>query len=36
MGVHAFTAFGRRVELELIETRAIARERVLLRYRVKN
>jgi dihydrofolate reductase len=35
-GVPAFTAFGRRIELELIETRPIARECVLMRYRVKN
>jgi dihydrofolate reductase len=35
-GVPAFLPFSRRVELELIETRAIARECVLLRYRVRN
>src|SRR3954469_25814234 len=32
-GTPAFGAFGRRVELELIEARAIARECVLLRYK---
>ena len=35
-GTPAFTAFGRRVELELIEARPIARECVLVRYRVTN
>jgi dihydrofolate reductase len=35
-GVPAFAAFGRRIALELIETRALARECVLVRYRVRN
>jgi dihydrofolate reductase len=35
-GTPAFGAFGRRVELELIEARGIARECVLVRYRVRN
>jgi dihydrofolate reductase len=34
-GIPAFLPFGRRIELEPIEARAIARECVLLRYRVK-
>lgn len=33
-GTRAFGAFSRRIELELIEARPIARECVLLRYRV--
>ena len=35
-GTPLFLPFSRRIELELIETRAIARECVLLRYRVKH
>jgi dihydrofolate reductase len=35
-GPPAFTALGKRVELELIEARAIARECVMARYRVKH
>ena len=35
-GTPAFTALRRRVEIELIEARPIARECVLLRYRLKN
>src|SRR3954447_3011915 len=35
-GTPTFTAFSRRIELELIETRPIARECVLVRYRVAN
>jgi len=35
-GTPAFLPFGRRIELELIEARAIARECVLVRYRVVN
>ena len=35
-GTPAFLPFSRRIELELIEARAIARECVLVRYRVVN
>jgi dihydrofolate reductase len=35
-GTPAFGAMARRVELELIEARAIARECVMVRYRVEN
>jgi dihydrofolate reductase len=35
-GTRAFLPFTRRIELELIEARAIARECVLVRYRVVN
>ncbi|MEA3032959.1 MAG: hypothetical protein QOH86_975 [Sphingomonadales bacterium] len=35
-GTPAFGAMGRRIELELLEARAIARECVLLRYGVRN
>ena len=35
-GTPAFTPFSRRIGLELIEARPIARECVLLRYRVSN
>jgi dihydrofolate reductase len=35
-GTPVFHAFGRRIELELIEARAMARECVLVRYRVKD
>lgn len=35
-GVPVFGPFSRRIELELIEARGIARECVLLRYRVRN
>ena len=35
-GTPVFHAFSRRIELELIEARPIARECVLVRYRVKN
>ena len=35
-GTPAFLPFGRRIDLELIEARAIARECVLVRYRVRN
>ena len=35
-GAPVFTRFSRRIELELIEARPIARECVLLRYRVLN
>ncbi len=35
-GTPAFGALGRRIELELIETRSIARQCVLLRYHVTN
>ncbi|MFL6793437.1 MAG: dihydrofolate reductase family protein [Sphingomicrobium sp.] len=35
-GVPAFRAMGRRVELELAETRALAKDCVLVRYRVLN
>jgi dihydrofolate reductase len=35
-GTPVFHALGRRVELELIEARPIARECVLVRYRVRN
>jgi dihydrofolate reductase len=35
-GAPVFHAFSRRIDLELIETRAIARECVMVRYRVRN
>jgi dihydrofolate reductase len=35
-GSPAFLPFGRRIDLELIEARPIARECVLVRYRVRN
>jgi len=35
-GAAAFGPLGRRIELELLEARAIARECVVLRYRVRN
>ncbi len=35
-GTPVFRAFSRRIELELIEARPIARECVLVRYRVRN
>jgi hypothetical protein len=35
-GAPVFQPFGRRIELELIEARPIARECVFVRYRVRN